>query len=215
MTQTIPYGRRYSGEITLGRYCDKLGIDMDFDLVFSGFVEEAGEGNIQITKVNPYKIHTVFKEGLEFKLFIPQEKDNYIAHCNVLKVDKDKIVATVGKPYMIKDKRRFHRFSFCCKDLGSFSLYKNGRLVCEDVCINEIGRAGVRILNPCVGAVNKGDTVQVVNQDIEITCKILHSQNNSGVQILGAEITETNTNLINYIINKYIKVAEEIIYKLG
>ncbi|WP_457642970.1 hypothetical protein [Persephonella sp.] len=213
MENFLQVGRRYSGQITVERYCDRFGIDMEFDIVFSAHLKDAQDSKILLTEINPYQIQKILEKRKRFQLFANRDNQGYVINASVEKVDGDAVYAVVEKSNIYRDKRRFHRFHFCCRDLGLFEIIKNGSSVCTTACIFELSRSGTGIISPCIDSVSQGDIITVKGKDdrLQIKLKVLHIKNAGRYQILGGEIKEANINLINYIIKKYIKVSEEII----
>ncbi len=210
-------GKRYSGEIKIKRLCEIYGDYMDFSLVFSGIVNISKENQLILHSINPLPVLKLFKKMDKFKLFLNSENTAYNLEAYVKDILEDKIVFKVGEPAIIKEKRRFHRFYFCCRDLGKFILEKDNIIMSEDACVFELSRSGLGIINPLNGSLNIGDRVKVKNQEekLEVELEILHIEKNGKTEVLGGKIIKTNLNLINYIIRKYIKVSEKIIYKTG
>ncbi|WP_456383968.1 hypothetical protein [Persephonella sp.] len=217
MDGLIPEGRRYTGQITVKRFCDKFGINMDFDIIFSGNVSPVDTDRIEITRINPYQIKGILEKEKKFQLYITRENQTYVASASVESVSDRSIIAKIEKSGIYRDKRRFHRFHFCCRDLGDFVLEKNGKILCDTACVYELSRSGLGIINPCMDSIGEGDVITVINPSdgLSIELKILHIKNEGRFQVLGGEIISSNLNLINYVIKKYIKVSEELILKTG
>ncbi|SNZ08142.1 hypothetical protein SAMN06265182_1180 [Persephonella hydrogeniphila] len=213
----IPAGVRYSGEIEIERYCHKFGLDMVFNLVFSGTVESVDKDLFRMHSINPYQVTRIFKKKKEFTLFLTQNHTVYNVKCTVKKTEEDGIIFYPEKSSIDEEKRRFHRFYFCCKDLGDFSIQKNNSVLCENACVYELSRSGMGILNPCIDSVKKGDLITVKSEDdsLEATVEVIHAENRGRYDFIGGRVKNSNQNLINYIIKKYIKVSEEIINELG
>ncbi|WP_457626189.1 hypothetical protein [Persephonella sp.] len=213
----IPAGHRYSGEISIERYCHKFGIDLVFNLIFSGAVESINNNLYRIHSINPYQITRVFKKKKEFILFLTKDHTVYNVRCTVKDAENSSITFYAEKSSVDEEKRKFHRFYFCCKDLGDFGIYKNGNELCENACVYELSRSGMGILNPCLDSVKKGEiiTVKSKEEDLEVDMEVVHVENKGRYDFLGGKLKSSNQNLINYIIKKYIKVSEEIINELG
>ncbi len=217
MKLPLENGRRYSGEIKIKRFCHKFGIDMDFSLVFSGVVSAVGEDHFLLHSVNPSQMIKIFKDHSSFFLFINKNTTAYNLQAVVKEVSEGKVLFQVEEHSVSKEKRRFHRFYFCCRDLGDFIIQKEGKTVCDNVCIFELSRSGLGVINPCVGLLKVGDTVIIKNEEqkFEVELEIHRINKKKGYEFIGGKIKKANLNLINYIIRKYIKVSEEIISSTG
>ncbi|WP_293448179.1 hypothetical protein [Persephonella sp.] len=217
MAVSLESGRRYSGEIKIKRFCHKFGIDMDFSLVFSGVVDNAGVDQFLLHSINPSQMIKIFKDNSSFYLFINKNTTAYNLQAVVKEVSEGKVLFQVEEQSVSEEKRRFHRFYFCCKDLGDFIIQKEGKTVCDNVCIFELSRSGLGLINPCVGLLKVGDTVVIKNeeQNFEVEFEVHRISKKKGYEFMGGKVKKANINLINYIIRKYIKVSEEIINKTG
>ena len=210
-------GKRYTGEIKIKRFCERYGIDMDFSLIFSGVVSISREYGFALHSINPSPVLKIFKKMDSFTLFVNSDTTAYNLKAVVRDLSEGKLIFQIEEPTVEREKRRFHRFYFCCKDLGNFFLEKDNSFICDNVCIFELSRSGLGILNPCIGSLKVGDRVAVKNenQNFEVELEILHVSNKEGYEFLGGKIVKTKLNLINYIIRKYIKVSEKIINETG
>ena len=213
MKRLIESGKRYSGDITIERFCEKFGINMNFDLIFSGFIEALSDSEIKVSSINPQQVKKIFSEKKDFSLYISNKKETFVAKGFIIEFEKDYLIAKIEKTNLYLDKRRFHRFHFCCKDLGDFIIEKNNNIISESACIYEISRTGLGVLNPVIDSILAGDIIELSNNvdNIVFKMKVLHVKKAGKYDILGGEIIESNKNLINYIITKYIKVSEELI----
>ena len=209
--------KRVSGEIFIKRFCDKFGTDMNFSLVFSANVEVTGTDTIKLTNINPYHLYKIFPQVEEVFIFVKYNSTPYVINAKIKKIDKDRIYAEIRNEEIHKDKRRFHRFHFCCRDLGEFSIEKGGNIITKSACIQELSRGGVGILNPEIDSVKEGDTIRLENfeDELSLEVKILYRKPKGKFDILGGEIINSNKNLINYVIKKYIKVSKDLIEKAG
>ncbi|WP_456464470.1 hypothetical protein [Persephonella sp.] len=217
MNLPLSDGKRYSGEIKIKRFCEKYGIDMDFSLVFSGIVNISDENVFILHSINPSPILKFFKKENRFTLFLNSDTTAYNLKALVKDISERKLIFQAEEPTPIEEKRRFHRFYFCCKDLGSFIIEKDDRIMCEGACVFELSRSGLGVINSCIGSLKVGDRITVKNtdEDFKVEIEILHLGKREGYEFLGGKITKTNLNLINYIIRKYIKVSEKIINEAG
>ncbi|WP_029521978.1 hypothetical protein [Persephonella sp. KM09-Lau-8] len=209
--------KRVSGEIFVKRFCEKFGIDMNFSLVFSANVEITGTNIIKLTNINPYHLYRIFPQVKELFMFVKYNSTPYVITVRIKKVDTDHILAEIKNEEIYKDKRRFHRFYFCCKDIGDFSIEKNGKIITKSACIQELSRGGAGILNPEINTVKEGDIIRLENfeDELSLEVKILYRKPKGKFDILGGEIINSNKNLINYVIKKYIKVSKDLIEKAG
>jgi len=217
MSIPLNEGRRYSGEIKIKRLCERLGIDMDFSLVFSGIVDSQEKNLYIISSINPSSVLKILKKVDRFKLFINEETTAYNLEAVVKDISVGKVIFQIEKSAVIKEKRRFHRFYFCCKDLGNFILQKDNKIICDDACVYELSRSGLGIINLHLNSVKVGDRIKVKNnkEQLEVDVEILHVRKRNGYEVLGGKVIKTNLNLINYIIKQYIKVSKKIIDETG
>ncbi|WP_456401258.1 hypothetical protein [Persephonella sp.] len=207
--------KRYLGEIELYRQCDKGGGEQEFRIPFSFEVEDIRDGEIRIKDINPYQINKILPYIKKFKLFFRDKGSVYVVTGNVEKVENDRYYVSLDSGSLYKEKRKFHRFSFCCEDLERFRIRKDDRIFSENACIMEISRTGMKIFTKLHGNLSDCEvcSVESVETDNKFDIRVVEVIEDKNGYVVRAEILDTNINLISYVINGYIKIAEKILKK--
>jgi len=206
-------GKRYLGEFEIVRKCEKRRIKIDFKSLFSFEVERIENDTITVKNLNPYQINRILPYIKEIKIYIKKVSSVFVIKGSIVDSKDDSYVIKLDGESLYKEKRRFHRFSFCCEDLGKYLIKKDGKHITEDACIIEISRLGLKILTKLHSTLKRCEicTVESLEEDVKFDINVVDIKEEYGYHIIRAEITKTNIYLINFVMNGYIKVAEKLI----
>ncbi|MBK3332490.1 PilZ domain-containing protein [Persephonella atlantica] len=208
--------KRFTGFIKIKRECTDRPLTTEFDMIFSFQMESTEKDTAKIVSINPYQIKKLLKKGSRLSILFPERDSLYVKDAVVVNEGEDHITVQFIQSGSTEEKRRFYRFHFCCEDLGHFNVKKENRLLTDTGCIYEISESGMGIYLIFVGDnIKKGDILEVESQQENLLFKIevVHIESKDMYNVVGGRVIDSNVNLINYIIRKYIKVSEKIIFE--
>ncbi|WP_457641143.1 PilZ domain-containing protein [Persephonella sp.] len=208
-------GKRYLGELEKKRVCEKPYKKINFKMLFSFEVQDIMDDKIKICKINPYQLNSIMHFLKNFKIYINECDIVYIVNASIIEGKDDIYLVHLDKKSRYVEKRKFHRFNFCCEDLGKFKIIKNNQVISGDACIVEISRTGLKILTRLHRTLHKKDilTVESISGNTKFEIEVVNVTEEDRYHILRVKIIETNINLVNYIIDGYVRTAEKLILK--
>ncbi len=214
MYEIIP-GKRYLGEFEIKRSCEKRNIRVQFKALFSFEAEKEENDTVLIKNLNPYQINEILPFVKEMKIYLKKDGSIFVIK-GYIKENSDGIyTVSLDRKSIYREKRRFHRFSFCCEDLGKYRIKKDENPITEDACIIEVSRSGLKILTKLHSNLEKNDRciVESLEENVKFDINVVDIKEEYGYHIIRAKIIKTNINLINFVINGYVRTAEKIILK--
>ncbi|WP_457644275.1 hypothetical protein [Persephonella sp.] len=206
-------GKRYLGEFELKRKCEKRNMKIEFKVPFSFELEAEEDQTIIIKNLNPYQINKVLPHVKEIMIYLKEGTSVYVMKAYIIESQEDRYILKLDKDSTYREKRKFHRFSFCCEDLDRYRIKKDEEIFTEDACIIEVSRSGLKIMTKLHGNLEKCDTctVESTTKDVKFDINIVEVKEERGYYIIRAMIIDSNINLISLVMDGYIKVAEKLI----
>ncbi|TCK03996.1 hypothetical protein [Phorcysia thermohydrogeniphila] len=208
--------KRYEGICYFRRFCNsRLLPHINIPLFFSFRVVKVDGSALYADRFSPPGIVELLldKEAFLTKNVLDNGKVVLVKSLIEKKIDSSTVLLRLGEE-VCENRRLFDRYVFCPEKLGAFELSSENAPLGKAYIVN-VSLSGVEFVSPSADTctILPGLILNASQGNKRLRVKVLRVKTEPGKVFIAGEILNTTFNLMDFIIDNYVKLVGEILLK--